>query len=95
MNPRVIDYLDEFVEALKQELEEAEERWGNTWLARDKDNQVDRIFERHDEYSDWLDGDSDFPWLSVAGNAMIAWIRNTHPELSEAWNSTLDNEENL
>lgn len=89
--PRVIDYLPEFVEALKTDLLKGEDKYGDTWLERDRSNQVNRIFDTHESYYDnWLDRGGDFPWVSVAGNAMIAWIRDNYPELSESWEEDPD-----
>lgn len=76
------DFLEEFCIELQAQLESDEARWGSTWLERTKEGQEDRIFDRFDEYySDYkLHGDP-IPWLKVAGNAMIAWVRENHPEI--------------
>ena len=83
---RVIDYLDEFVAALKAQLVEDEKRWGDTWLKRTRKGQTARMipwlndcFDRHEH------GGVPVPWLRVAGGALINWIREEHPELSPSW----------
>ena len=81
----VYDFIDEFTSALKDQLIEDEKKWGGTWLECPQRGQEDRIFEEYDVYyEDYMDGEP-IPWLKVAGNAMIAWIRVHHPELLEAW----------
>ena len=83
---RVVDFLDEFVEALEKDLLKGEEKYGDTWLERDRENQISRILNTHDAYYDRYEREGgNFPWVSVAGNAMIAWIRDNYPELSEEW----------
>lgn len=91
--PRVVDFLDEFVSELEYELLKGEEKWGDEWLSRSRSGQTERILDTFDTYyHKWLERGGDFPWLSVAGNAMIAWIRDSYPELSKAWqDDDLDN----
>ena len=82
----VTDYLEDFCEALRDQLVEDEERWGDEWLKKSRADQSHRIFDRiQDYYEDYLEGYRDMPWLKIAGNALIAWIRDTYPELSEHW----------
>lgn len=84
--PRTIDFLPEFFEALKSQLKEDEERWGDTWLHRPREGQEERIREDFRDYFDKYEhAGKDINWLAVAGNALIAWIREEHPELSEEW----------
>jgi len=83
---KVTDFLPEAVEALTKQLEEDQERWGDTWLERPRDGQEVRVWARYDEYFlDWYDKGEPVPWMKVIGNALIAWIRETHPEASENW----------
>ena len=84
----VTDYLEEFCEALRDQLVEDEERWGDEWLRLSRDGQVTRISLRLDDYyNEWgkNSGRVPFPWLKAAGNILIGWIRDTYPELSEHW----------
>lgn len=80
--PRVVDFLGEFSEALKNQLLEDEKLWGDTWLIRPITGQEERTFK---DYSDWFDqfknGNQPVPWLKVAGDALICWIREKNPEM--------------
>jgi hypothetical protein len=79
---KVTDFMEEFVEALTKQLESDYERWGDTWLERTKLGQEHRVYEVFDKYFDeWDEKGTPIPWLKVVGNAMIAWIRENHPEL--------------
>lgn len=79
---RTVDFIDEFATALKQQLEEDERRWGDTWLRRPKEGQEARTFARFHDYEDMFEhGDVPVPWLKVAGEALICWVREQHPEL--------------
>ena len=77
----VTDYLEDFCEALRDQLVEDEERWGDEWLKRPREGQATRIYDRIHQYR----FQQDVPWLKIAGNALIGWIRDTYPELSEHW----------
>lgn len=82
--PHVWDFIKEFSEALQEQLEQDEKRWGNTWLQRGKSNQEFRIQEHIDTYFDqYREVGKPIPWLKIAGLAMIGWIRENHPELWE------------
>lgn len=73
---KVTDYLDEFVKALKEQLEKDEKRWGETWKFRSYAGQTERIKKTFDDYFDMAkNGNVPINWLKIAGNAMIAWIR--------------------
>jgi hypothetical protein len=75
---RVIDYLPEFIEALKAQLEDDQKRWGDTWKQRPIEGQEDRIFEHIASYWDqYRNANVPVPWLKVAGLALIAWIRES------------------
>ena len=39
------DFLDEFTNALKVQLENDKKRWGNTWLMRTREGQDDRLIK--------------------------------------------------
>lgn len=79
---KVEDFLYEFVEALKEQLDDDHTRWGDTWLHRSKGGQELRVKAVFDNYFDsWMYAGENVPWLKIVGNAMIAWIRDEHPEL--------------
>lgn len=81
---KLTDFLDEFITALKQQLESDEKRWGNTWLERTKEGQEERAFLRFDDYYyQYKQSDVPIEWLKVAGGALICCVRDNHPEL---WN---------
>ena len=82
---RVLDYLEEFTKAIFDSLTEGEKKYGNAWLSPAKAHgvsfhsahEIKTIFER------FVVNDEPMDWASVAGYAMIAWIRENHPELSD------------
>jgi hypothetical protein len=81
---KLIEFLPEFTEALKQQIEEDDKRWGDTWLNRTRKGQEGRIEDDYNNYFDqYRNADVPVPWLKVVGNAMIAWIRENHPEMWE------------
>lgn len=89
------DFLDEFLTELKAQLISDNMRWGDTWLKRPKKGQADRAFVRFREYygderlacklapvgdvEEPIFVDS-LPWLKIAGEALIGWIRERYPE---------------
>lgn len=76
------DFIFEFFNALLAHLKEDDKRHGDTWLLRTRKGQEERIFDRFDEYyQDWAQKEVPIDWLAVAGNAMIAWLREKHPEI--------------
>ena len=78
----LLDYLDDFYEALQNQLVEDQERWGDTWKHLGKDGQETRIFTRYGDYwNAYLEQNVSVPWLKIAGLAMIAWIRDNNPEI--------------
>lgn len=80
----VWDFMKEFSEALQSQLESDQKRWGNTWLQRPMKGQEVRIAERISSYFDqWKNANTPVPWLKIAGLAMIAWIRENHPEIKD------------
>lgn len=79
---KIWDFMFEFATALIDHLKEDDKRHGDTWLKRTRIGQEERIFERYNEYYNaWRRYESPIDWLAVAGNAMIAWIREKHPEI--------------
>lgn len=49
---QVVDFLDEFMQALEEQLHGDNERWGDTWLDRGTVGQEKRTFERYRDYYD-------------------------------------------
>ncbi len=78
----LVDYLDEFIQALRKQLHSDFLRWGNTWRTRPKEGQELRTRTRFDDYFDMFrETGEPVPWMKVIGNALICWIRDNHPEL--------------
>jgi len=76
------DFLPEFTKELKKQLEKDKSSHGQDWLKLTKKGQERRIYARFDEYwYNFANNDVPIPWLKIAGLAMIAWIREKHPEL--------------
>jgi len=76
------DYIQEFSDALKNQLEEDDKRWGDTWLQRIPEGQEIRIEEHIKTYFDqFRNASRPIPWLMIAGLTLIAWVRENHPEL--------------
>ena len=81
---KVWDFMNEFIDALTGQLEDDDKRWGDTWLKRVRGGQEQRIESDINNYFDqYRNGGTPIPWLKVAGLAMIAWIRDNHPEIWE------------
>lgn len=78
----VVDFLDEFITALRRQLKADAMRWGNTWFNRTKEGQEKRTRARYNDYFDRFEhGSVPVPWLKIVGGALICWIREQHPEL--------------
>jgi len=78
------DFLPEFSKALEAQLQDDEKRWGDTWLQRMPEGQEVRIEEHIKTYFDqFRNAGHPVPWLKIAGLALIAWVREQHPELWE------------
>ena len=81
---KTYDFIGEFSEALKAQLEQDDKSWGDTWLQRIPEGQEGRIEEHIKMYFDqYRNASVPVPWLKIAGLALIAWVRDNHPEL---WN---------
>ena len=90
-DPKVSDFLDEFIDKLREQLESDHKRWGNTWLNRPKEGQELRTLARHTDYFDqFKEARSPMPWLKIVGGALICWIRENHPELCPDVNECID-----
>ena len=84
--PMISDHLDEFVADLRAQLELDALRWGDTWLHRTRDGQEDRTwFGMMNRYHKFKHAGQPINWLQVAGDALICWIREQHPDLSPFW----------
>jgi hypothetical protein len=78
----VWDFLPEFVKALEEQLKSDEIRYGGTFLTRTREGQEARVFSTFDKYyAGWDMNGTPIPWLKIAGNALIAWVREQHPEI--------------
>jgi hypothetical protein len=81
---KLIDFLPNFEEAFEVQIGNDEERWGDTWKHRGRDGQEERAFERYRDYLDqFRNAGVPIPWLKVAGEAMICWVRENIAE--EIW----------
>lgn len=81
-DPRVADFVPEFIDKLIVQLEADHNRWGNTWLNRPKEGQELRTKARYTDYFDMFkQAGTPVPWLKIVGGALICWIRDNHPEL--------------
>ena len=79
-NMNVWDFLPEFTKALEEQLIEDNHRWGDTWLQRPREGQDDRLVETLRNYCDqYKNAQVPLPYLKIAGNALINWIRDKHP----------------
>jgi len=77
-----LDFLDEFVEEVKADLERGSKKWGDTWLKRPREGQVGRIRQYlNDHFDRFENAGTPVKWESVAGEALIGWIRDNHPEI--------------
>lgn len=79
---KIWDFLDEFIFALTQKLANDERRWGDTWLKRTRKGQEERTINNfNDKFDKYLNGGQPIDWLAIAGDALICWIREQHPEI--------------
>ena len=79
---RVLDYLEEFTKAIFDSLTEGEKKYGNLWLNIPREGQEKRIeLSFMDKFHEFQHFEEPIDWPSIAGNAMIGWIRENHPEL--------------
>ena len=89
----LLGFFLEFTDALVEQLESDQKRWGDTWKHRPVEakgvdpfgrpwrHQVDRGYDRFvDYYNQWEYADTPIPWLKIAGESLIAWVRENHPE---------------
>jgi len=83
------EYLLEFFIELENQIYKDEEKWGDTWKERglvwEGKSQEERAYQwMHDKFVNWsLNKDHSFPWLKMAGEAMIGFIREKYLKNSE------------
>jgi len=84
LNKSLPEYLPEFFIELENQIYKDNERWGDTWKERslvwEGLTQEERAFNwMHDKFINWsLNKDVSFPWLKMAGEAMIGFIREKY-----------------
>ena len=77
-----IDFLDEFIDVIKENLDHGEIKWGDTWLHRTIGGQEQRIQQYiNDQFDRFHYTGRPVQWEAIAGEALIGWIRENHPEL--------------
>lgn len=82
---KVWDFIPEFIEALTEQLKSDDTRWGDTWLKRPIKGQEERTIENfRNKFDKYLNGGQPINWLAIAGDALICWIREKHPEMWES-----------
>ncbi|MCK4817791.1 hypothetical protein KA005_18620 [bacterium] len=78
---KLSDFIDDFAEALKEQIADDQERWGDTWRYRLIEGQVDRMMARFVDYQDQHNmAGVPVPWLKIAGEALIGWVRDNNPD---------------
>jgi hypothetical protein len=80
---KVKDFVNDFAEALSEHLEKQDEpRWGDTWLKRTREGQEQRTWDNYkNKFDKYFNAGQPIDWLSIAGDALICWIREQHPEI--------------
>jgi len=80
----LVHYVYPFALALKRRMQEDQLRWGDTWKKRPVEGQEERVFARYQDYIDqYRERRVPVPWLKIAGEALIAWVRETYPDYAE------------
>ena len=78
---KLTDYLPEFMDALRAQLDKDQERWGDTWKKRSIIGQDDRVFSMFmDYYDQYKNANTEIPYLKIAGEALICWVRKLELE---------------
>ena len=77
------EYLPEFIDELRTQINSDNERWGDTWKERgliwNNLTQEERFYSWMEEkYIAYKYDDKPFPWLKVAGEAFIGLIREKY-----------------
>jgi hypothetical protein len=74
----ILLYLPAFTKALRAQLKEDQKRWGDTWTHRPRKGQEGRCFARFRDYqAQYMHAGVPVPWLKIAGECVIAWVRET------------------
>jgi hypothetical protein len=77
----LLEYLDEFVAELREQLERDQLRWGDTWKGRPANGQERRMFGRIRDYRDqFARAGVPVPFLKIVGEAFICWVRERELE---------------
>ena len=78
---RLETFVDEAAGLLKAQFVLDYERHGDEWQHLPKEGQVERIYDRfaHHRGQHYVYG-TPIPWLKIMGLAMIALVRERHPE---------------
>lgn len=79
--PTVSSFVKPFTEELFKQLLSDEARHGSAWLKLPRQGQEERIFEAFARYKKEFDEGQPMPWLKIAGNALIGWLRDKYPDL--------------
>ena len=81
--PKVRYFLPEFEKALREQLTSDDIRWGDTWLKRGRNGQEERfVLWMKSKIKKYEEDKEPIPWLKIAGEAVINFTRENHPELS-------------
>lgn len=80
---KIWECVPEFSKALAEHLENKDDpRWGDTWLKRTREGQEQRTINNfRDKFDKYLNGSQPIDWLAIAGDALICWYREQHPEI--------------
>ena len=80
MNTR--DFVSDFAKALAEHLKKDDLRWRDTWLKRTRRGQEERTINNfRDKFDKYLFAGQPIDWLAIAGDALICWVREQHPEI--------------
>jgi len=75
----LVEYIPEFIEEFKAQIESDKKRWGDTWMKRSIEGQEERTELTFMNYFDqYKRAGVPIPWLKIIGNAFICWIREKH-----------------
>lgn len=75
----LISYLPDFIDAIRNQLVDDSKRWGDTWKQRPREGQELRVQARYNDYfAQFQNAGTPIPWLKVAGEAFIAWVRENN-----------------
>jgi len=76
-NMKTTDFLDEFIDALRKQLEDDEKRWGDTWLYRTRMGQELRTREKYNDYFDqFFMTNVPVPWLKLWEMLLFVGLEN-------------------